>query len=315
MALDHYVSQVHLRNFYSPALGNKMHAIRKRDLLKFPCSSKDVCRIADGSTNAYLTEERIVEEFLKDIEPRYNEAVSALSRGEIDETKIYVVAGFAAYVATCSPAAMRAHSTPFRQAVEVTSKILDARGGFGPAPEVFGDRSLTELLEAKAIQVKVDQKYPQAVGISNILGIASAFGNGLWDIVVNDHSHSSPFFTSDFPVAIERVNYPHILNRIVPLTPNLALRIIPHLDARRAVDLSFSGLRWRVIRPSHSEIRSINQTIVRSAEELVFFRDDLPWVPDFVRKNARFRVEARVEEIETGNGYLLASSMSVREVR
>lgn len=161
----------------------------------------------------------------------------------------------------------------------------------------------------------MDQKYPQAVGISNILGIASAFGNGLWDIVVNDHSHSSPFFTSDFPVAIERVNYPHILNRIVPLTPNLALRIIPQLAARRAVDLSFSGLRCRVIRPSHSEIRSINQTIVRSAEELVFFRDDLPWVPDFVRKNARFRVEARVEEVETGNGYLLASSMSVREVR
>ena len=31
MALDHYVSQVHLKNFYSPALSGMMYAIRKSD--------------------------------------------------------------------------------------------------------------------------------------------------------------------------------------------------------------------------------------------------------------------------------------------
>jgi len=79
----------------------------------------------NGSTNAYLLEDRIIEDFLKDIAPRYNESVFALRRGEINQPTIYVVAGFAAYVATCSPAAMRIHSAPFRQAVEATSKILD----------------------------------------------------------------------------------------------------------------------------------------------------------------------------------------------
>ena len=65
MPLDHYVSQVHLRQFYSPALdGKQMYGFRKRDGHVFPCSSKDVCRVQDGSTNEYLLKDRIIEEFL-----------------------------------------------------------------------------------------------------------------------------------------------------------------------------------------------------------------------------------------------------------
>jgi hypothetical protein len=65
MPLDHYVSQVHLRQFYSPALdGKQMYGFRKRDGHVFPRSSKDVCRVQDGSTNEYLLKDRIIEEFL-----------------------------------------------------------------------------------------------------------------------------------------------------------------------------------------------------------------------------------------------------------
>jgi hypothetical protein len=51
LALDHYVSQVHLKNFYSPAMNGLMYAIRKSDLKRFPTKSQDVCRIEEGSTN------------------------------------------------------------------------------------------------------------------------------------------------------------------------------------------------------------------------------------------------------------------------
>src|ERR1700685_3402274 len=79
LPLDHYVSQVHLRKFYSPLLGGeRMYAMRKSDLKSFQPNSKSVCRIEDGSTNAYLKEDRAVEEFLKTIEPKYNEALSKL---------------------------------------------------------------------------------------------------------------------------------------------------------------------------------------------------------------------------------------------
>ena len=42
-----------------------------------------------------------------------------------------------------------------------------------------------------------------------------------------------PFFTSDFPVAIERGDDVRVLNGLVPLTPTLALRICPDVNVRR----------------------------------------------------------------------------------
>jgi hypothetical protein len=80
MPLDHYVSQVHLKQFNSPALDGLMHAIRKSDLKRFPARSRDVCRIEDGSTNAYLKEDRAIEEFLRDVEPRYDASLAKLRR-------------------------------------------------------------------------------------------------------------------------------------------------------------------------------------------------------------------------------------------
>jgi hypothetical protein len=62
MVLDHYVSQVHLRNFYSPALGDQMYAVRKSDWKTLTSNSESVCRIDAGSTNAYLTEDRLIED-------------------------------------------------------------------------------------------------------------------------------------------------------------------------------------------------------------------------------------------------------------
>jgi len=46
-----------------------MYAIRKNDLKAFTPNSDAVCRIENGNTNPFLQEERIIEEFLKGIEP------------------------------------------------------------------------------------------------------------------------------------------------------------------------------------------------------------------------------------------------------
>jgi hypothetical protein len=75
VALDHYVSQVHLKRFYTPALNELMYAVRKSDLKRFTPRSDDVCRIDEGNTNRYLTEPRAIEEFLKPVEHRYNAAI------------------------------------------------------------------------------------------------------------------------------------------------------------------------------------------------------------------------------------------------
>jgi hypothetical protein len=48
MPLDHYVSQVHLKQFCKPA-SRHLFAVRKGDMKAFCARTKDVCRIEDGS--------------------------------------------------------------------------------------------------------------------------------------------------------------------------------------------------------------------------------------------------------------------------
>ena len=258
----------------------------------------------DGSSNAYLRENRAIEEFLKTIEPRYNSSVEKLATAKLDSECIYVIAGFVAYVVTCSPAGMRVQSEPFKSALETTATTADAHGLLPPPPEL-GSQSLTELLRSGSIQIKIDPKYPQAVGISSILNFTTLFGNFKWEILRND-SKDSPFFTSDFPVAIEKTDDPRVLNRIVPLTPNLMLRIKPDITIdRNRLDFSFANLTYRSRKISRDEIKRLNCLIVRCAEETVFYRDDLPWVRAFVAKNRHYRIEPHTRRVKTPSGTLL----------
>ena len=317
MPLDHYVSQVHLRQFYSPALdGKQMHGFRKRDGHVFPCSSKDVCRVQNGSTNEYLLNDRAIEEFLKTVEPNYNAAIAELRTGKPSRDTVHVISGFAAYVTSCSPAAMRLHAGPLRSMVEATGKILDASGEIPRAPEALGGKSYTELIESGILKTTIHEKYPQALGISGIMQRVNIWGNSAWDIIVNENARDSPFFTSDFACGIELADDPRIINRLVPLAPDLALRIRPDLDARDLnMDATFNAFRCRLQTPSRQEIRAINQIIARCGEELVFFRDNHDWVEGFLNKHRSFRIEPVSAEIKTPSGYALVSTIRVKSVK
>jgi hypothetical protein len=314
MSLDHFVSQVHLKNFYSPKLGGLMYAIRKSDLKLFTPNSQSVCRIENGSTNSYLREDRIVEEFLKRIEPRYNAALKKLMTDKIDPECIFVIAGFVAYVSACSPAAMRLHSKPLKAFVEDTTAILDSKGSLPAPPPELGGKSLTELLQSGIINVNINPKYPQAIGIASIIFLTITYGNFHWDILINPFD-DSPFFTSDFPIAIERTDNPRILNRIIPLAPHLSIRIHPNLSYdREHPDFSFSGFRRTIRKLSRSEVMSINRLIVRCAETTVFFRDNHEWVASFVKKNDGFRIETRTEKVPYKKGNLLQTTQEISKM-
>ena len=311
MPLDHYVSQVHLKKFYSPALTNRMYAIRKSDLKAFTPNSSAVCRIKDNSSNSYLREDRAIEEFLKTIEPKYGAAVDKLIAGNIDEECVYVIAGFVSYVITCSPAGMRIHSEPLKSTTEDIFISMDAQGLLPPPPAVLGSSKLTELLHDGTVQITIDPKYPQAMGIASVLNCTSNFANFKWEILHNN-SDDSPFFTSDFPVAIEQTDDPRILNRIVPLAPNLAIRIKPDptIDTDR-IDFSFSGFGYRNRKIIRKEIENLNRLIVRCAEDTVFYRDDHSWVPSFIAKNQHYRIEPYTSRLETPDGAYLLSTQRV----
>jgi hypothetical protein len=73
-------------------------------------------------------------------------------------------------------------------------------------------------------------------------------------------SNDSLFFTSDFPAAIEKTDDLRILNRIVPLAPNLVLRIRPNLTLDRGsvpdllIFLTLPGLYRRVVKRGHARL-------------------------------------------------------------
>lgn len=288
-----------------------MYAIRKADLKAFTPDSESVCRVMDGSTNAYLLKERMVEAFLNTIEPNYNPALESLTSGKIDNSCIYAIAGFVAYVATCSPASMRIQSMPLKRMVELEAVVMDAQGAFPPPPAVLGGTSLTELLRDGAVEVMIDPKYPQAIGIASILKFINIFGNCKWEILLND-SKDSPFFTSDFPIAIEKTSDPRVLNRIVPLAPNVAVRIKPDISIDTTqIDLSFSKFTCVKRNISHEDVVKINTLLVRCAEETVFYRDNHPWVQAFIRKNQHCRIETCSKELKTATGTRLFSTQRV----
>ena len=248
---------------------------------------------------------------MKTIEPNYNAALDKLSTGGIDTECIYTIAGFVAYVISCSPAGMRIGSGPLKSTVETTAAILEARGVLPSPPPQLGDTTLPELLRDGAVDITIDPKYPQAIGISSILACTATFGNFKWEILHNDFT-DNPFFTSDFPVAIEKTDDPRILNRVVPLAPDIALRIRPDLTLDRGrSDFSSANFGYRSRKVGRKELVKLNCLIVRCAEDSVFFRDDYPWVRPFVTKNRHYRIEPQTHKLTTPTGTLLVSTQRV----
>jgi hypothetical protein len=107
-------------------------------------------------------------------------------------------------------------------------------------------------------------------------GRLSTFGNSKWNILFND-DEASPFFTSVYPIAIEVDPDPRIIHRIVPLAPDIAVRIIPdRVLERDKIDFMFPNFRYKYKKLRHSEVAAINRLIVQCGEDLIFYPNDEP---------------------------------------
>lgn len=312
MPLDHFVSQVHLKNFYSNGGCGPLVGIKKDDLKKFRPWSDNVCRRPDGSTNDFLVEPRAIEAFLKRVEPNYNTALEAIRRRDIDETAVYVIAGFVAYVMTCSPTAMRIGTPHIAATLQSAAEIIDAQGLFPAAPKELGNKSMTELLEMGAVRFNVNGRYPQAIGITSIEARVDVLGNAAWDVMFADPAYGT-FFTSDFPVGLGPSFDNRVVSKTVPLAPDIAVRIHPKIRERgMELDFSFPHFRARFRKLRPEETREVNRQLVRAAETMVFYNDDAEWLLPFVRKNRNHRVESLVDRIPApGGGKMVVAKQGV----
>lgn len=75
------------------------------------------------------------------------------------------------------------------------------------------------------VRINVDEKYPQAIGISSgIEARVAIFGNALWDVMFADPAYGG-FFTSDFPVALGPLYDNRVVSKTVPVASDVAIRI------------------------------------------------------------------------------------------
>jgi hypothetical protein len=150
------------------------------------------------------------------------------------------------------------------------------------------------------VKFTIDEKYPQAIGIANILHHTSVFGNSPWEILHNEQEES-PFFTTDYQAAIETFDLNTPINRIVPLAPDIAIRIKPDIRlSGTKPDITFAKFEATSRHLKRAEVLGINRLLVRCAEDLVFFRDDQKWIEGFVSKNRRYRIQSVTHKLPHG---------------
>ncbi|MBI3419059.1 MAG: DUF4238 domain-containing protein [Proteobacteria bacterium] len=150
--------------------------------------------------------------------------------------------------------------------------------------------------------------------MGNILRLISTFGNSAWEFLFNNED-SNPFFSSDYPIAIEKSSDPRTMNKIFPLSPKMAIRIIPDTSLRSGnSDLSFSKFRYLRKSLKDTEASKINKMIVQCAEDLVFFSEKWDWTAEFIAKNRNFRIEPSTQKIPRANGYFNYSTQSIAEI-
>jgi hypothetical protein len=131
--------------------------------------------------------------------------------------------------------------------------------------------------------------------------------------ILRNEEPDNPFFTSDYPAAIETFDLNTPINRIVPLAPDLGIRIIPDIRlSGTKQDLSFAKFKAVPRRLKRGEVLHLNRLIVQCAEDLILYRDDREWVGRFIAKNQRYRIEPVTQTLSTGTGDLLVSTQRIR---
>ena len=315
MPLDHFVSQVHLRKFYAESLNRKkMYAWRKSKGEAFFCDARDVCRIPNGSTNNYIADPRAVEEFLRLVEPRYNQACEAVLSDKIAFEDVLSLAGFAAFVMTCSPTAIRLGRQSIAALVETQARVMDENGILPRSPKELGTQTLSDLLDAEAISINVDDKFAQSVGITQVLEFTNCFGDSKWEFVRNPFE-DSPFITSDFPLAIARKPRETALRRFIPLRPDLGAHVTPSRLASDSKPTSFANFSSLIRTGTRAEVHALNRLVAQCAEDLVFANVNADWIARLVERNARFSLRHATGRIRTPNDYYTFTSLGVHQIQ
>ncbi|KEO92188.1 hypothetical protein EH31_05845 [Erythrobacter longus] len=285
-----------------------MFAFRKSKLDSFPCDSRDVCRIEEGSTNPYLGEPRLLEAFLSTFEPKYNRSCEAISVGSFGHDDVAVIAAFMAFVGGCAPTATRLGASNLSEITKLELDRPEKLDKLPPIPQELEATSVLELINDGKLTFDIDRKYPHALGVANLIESTIAFSSYPWEILRNGHSTQCPFLTSDFPIAIEGPQPP--LTRLVPLRPDLAIKVSPVVRSPTLKD-NPRDFRFRLVDVTPAQVRIFNRQVVRCAEDFVFSPISSHGIARLVKKYASHRLGLVSRKTHKERGAMICRSIDI----
>jgi hypothetical protein len=294
MAKDHYVARTYLRHFSLEGKDGFVNVIRKENLDRLetiPIGT--ICYEQNGSDNHYFPEKpRVVEDYLKLYEPRWSDCIQKISDGTYTNETKSLMAGYLAYLRTCTPTAVRLGCENYADFVQHVYDKLEAKEYSNPNSKY---RDVIETIRKHGgTKIEVDNKYPMAIGITNLIRIQSVISRSPWIVFKNETS--VPFVTSDNPVCLQ-YHESGFADFYCPLTPWLAIVIHPIRETEEAGPDHVGAFK-------PEGIAKMNQLVVQSAEDLVIC-NDFEDAEKLIKEFQDWQVELRKIKIPSGNGHVI----------
>jgi hypothetical protein len=80
---------------------------------------------------------------------------------------------------------------------------------------------------------------------------------------------------------------------------------------RGKTDLKFKNFSAKRQHASRHEVVKINRAVVQCAEDTLFFRDNLDWIPNLIKRNHDYWIDAMVELVSVGGKSAPAPSQRI----
>jgi len=308
MSKDHYVAQTYLKHFKVKGMFKRVNAIRKSDLkILNGVHVQEICQQANWSHSSYhQPNPRIVENYLKIFEPRWSACIETLKKNTFDlETKSYM-AGYLAFLRTCTPKAVRMSERCLKEVIEMNYKLISQHELNKKSK--YAD-VIRKIESAGGLAVNIDQGYSKGMTFQGVVDLAKKYAGFQWSILFNQTQ--TLFLTSDNPVCIDRLTAMYS-KFYVPLTPAMGLIIHPDWAEKNDEEQSQKSDEFCDI--EEKGVNLLNELLIKNAEDIVIFNhDNYEKVMDLVKKYRFWRVESRATRIPTNEGDLLIKQEMVVE--
>lgn len=319
MPKDHYIAQTYLRQFLDPTRKGQLNCYRKPDGTHFTPPTDKVCCEEGWDTNPFFPkDDRVIENFLQVIEPQWTNSINDIhDLPNLPESK-YLMAGYLAVMAACSPTAVRLGGKQLSEQTALTAQMIMKQAQ--EKPEHFPElkplpSDIYNILTQKGgIEAIVDQKYPHALAIKALCDMQWTFFKSHWIVMFNDTDNL--FVTSDFPVCYHYMKPEDtIATRYVPITPRISILIVPSIEEEdRHMPEKID--KWpqtittlNTIKPQH--IPTFNRLVVKSAERLVISSQHTEWLPKIVKKFGDWGMQAKTTRIPVPKGHMLLTRYDI----